>query len=238
MADVFRILDIPAVPEVFVKECLDAVHDRLGLDIIQQKGGFKETNADGTFKFSELTEAPDITAYRKYVDNYQNSPKFVQWYDNTERRICAIKRFPFSDDLMLYVRENVFAGIDQVPKLQIGHQIWFGGEVIWPHSDGIRDGLLMYLIEPGGDNVVNKWWKHKEKSINTVPDTHYFKFEDLEEVTEVRIPSGKWCLMNTNVLHSVENIVGNRISLTIGLKGAADIRPFLEQHKLNFRFRG
>ena len=115
MADVFRILDLPPVPDIFVKECLDAVYDRLGLDIIQQKGGFSDTNQDGTFKFSELKEAPDPAAYRKYVDNYQNTPKFVQWHDNTQRRICAIKRFPFSADLMTYVRENIFSGIDEIP---------------------------------------------------------------------------------------------------------------------------
>jgi hypothetical protein len=234
MVDVFKVLDLPELPQEFETECRDAVYDRLGLDIIIQRAGFDFSKDSTTVK---KLSRDDVIAYKKYVDTYQDSPKYVEWYDLSKRRICAIKRYPFSSSLMNYIEESIFKGISEVNEIQIGHQLWFGGEVIWPHTDGIRDCLLMYILDEGGTNVTTSWWKEKEKEINQSPDTHLFKFRNLDRYDSVRIPTGKWCLMNNTVIHSVENIVSDRISLTIGLRNF-EVDLLIKELDIDFKYRG
>lgn len=219
--EIFKVLDIPSVPQVYLDEHHAAVNGLTDLDIIIQKQGFafnRLDKANGDLPLTNLESGNDAKKYKEYVDNYQNEAKYVDWFDGTKKRICTIKRYPFSAGLLSWVRDNLYKNIDNIEQRQIGHQVWFGGEAIWPHTDGIRNYLLYYVTDEGGDDVRTSWWRKKDtQELVLKPATHFFNFNNLELYKSVRIPLNKWVLMETRVAHSVGIMSRQRTGMSIGL---------------------
>lgn len=219
--EVFKELEVSAMPQEFLDENYKAVNGLTDLDIIVQRQGFAFDSLNkksGDMPLKDLDTGSDAKKYKEYVDNYQNQAKYVDWHDGSKRRICTIKRYPFSKELINWVRTNLYPNINNIQDRQIGHQVWFGGEAIWPHTDGIRNYLLYYLTDEGGDEVKTSWWRKKDtQELVLKPATHFFNFNNLEEYKSVRVPIGTWVIMDTRVLHAVEMISRPRTSLSIGL---------------------
>ena len=105
-----------------------------------------------------------------------------------------------------------------------------------PHTDVTRLWLLMYIIETGGDDVTNCFWKEKGKELLRpgVESITVCDYNDLELVAETKFASNKWALINTKVLHSVENIKQPRISIHIGMNDLSALNTSFAQ-SLNIR---
>jgi hypothetical protein len=94
----------------------------------------------------------------------------------------------------------------------------------------------MYIIETGGDDVTNCFWKEKGKELLRpgVESITACDYNDLELVAETKFASNKWALINTKVLHSVENIKQPRISIHIGMNDLSALNTSFAQ-SLNIR---
>jgi hypothetical protein len=99
-----------------------------------------------------------------------------------------------------------------------------------PHCDPLRDYGLLYITDPGGISVTTSFW-HKEGSELVYPrdprETYPFirldYGNDLKLVTQVVLEPNQWYLLNTRVIHSVENATSRRISLQCSLDDVADL---------------
>jgi hypothetical protein len=85
------------------------------------------------------------------------------------------------------------------------------------HTDGVRNYVMLWDVELGGDNAELYYWQEKGKPLHRPPKTQGEDLTQLEFIDKIRLPRGKWTLIDTTVLHSVENLHRTRISLHISL---------------------
>jgi len=88
-----------------------------------------------------------------------------------------------------------------------------------PHTDITRLWLLMYIVDAGGEQVENCFWRQKGYDFLRLENKPVVvcDYSELELVESVQFPVRTWVLFNTKVLHSVENINRARISIQIGV---------------------
>jgi hypothetical protein len=86
-------------------------------------------------------------------------------------------------------------------KNNISPDIYWAVQVIKEHTpihkDVNTESKFIYVIDTGGDNAV----------------THYYN-EDYEIIESQIYEANKWYILNTKILHRVENITGTRIAIT------------------------
>lgn len=107
--------------------------------------------------------------------------------------------------------------------------------VVAPHVDPNRNFSIHYLLDSGGPDAATIWWQEKNKPLDRSELKNNFNLADtvtdyskLQEVVKVCVPTHTWICMNTNILHSVENIVSPRISIQISRNTFPDHVKILE----------
>ena len=85
-----------------------------------------------------------------------------------------------------------------------------------PHIDTKRTHTLLYNIVDSGGELV--FWKEKNKPIfrgAPVGPHVVTNYTQLEELCRIKSPYKTWYLINSRVIHSVENLSGVRESIQI-----------------------
>ena len=91
------------------------------------------------------------------------------------------------------------------------------------HSDARgRKSALNYIIEPGGDNVVSSWYKENGKELHRgkkdpwrQSDSGFVDYANLELLVSTTLEKGCWYVIDTRVLHDVDNITRTRKGISI-----------------------
>lgn len=139
-------------------------------------------------------------------------------------RVCKIGDIEFTasngvyyhadDNLNQWVRDNINLNIDLVG---IRHQY---GSADRPchgaHTDATRDYALLYMVDNGGGYL--KFWKKSDCPIEFDSVQLISDYDDMTELETVETPNGSWYLVNGRVIHSVENMLGTRITIQVNLK--------------------
>ena len=91
-----------------------------------------------------------------------------------------------------------------------------------PHTDVTRHYVLIYNLLSGDGDLV--FWKETNFPVQRQTFTRHLpaNYDDLEEVLRIKTPSQKWFIMNGSVLHSVENLLNDRVQLQVSL----NLNPF------------
>jgi len=131
--------------------------------------------------------------------------------DNGSYANAKLTRHPVEDELTDWVRKNLSDGFTDVSV-----QVIRDGETAGAHTDKLRRFALFYLCEPGGENVITKWYKQKNHPAWRDEWVVCSKYDDLEIVHETRIPANQWFLFNGRLIHDVENIESKRITVIVG----------------------
>lgn len=227
-----KVLDLPTVPHIFLNECIDVVYEKTNFPMIQDLRTPDLINKHPITGETVLRDHDSESISQSY--NLIDKPRTMEWFDGTIRPFCTIRKYPFSDQFVDWVRENIYSAIDDVIPYQLGHQIWKDGDVIWPHTDGRRgEFVLIYLLDEGGDDVRTNWYHAEGKDIVLTPSVHFFKFDKLTTKLSMRLPVGKWTLNDTRILHSVHYLTRPRISITIGLM-SNEVDLLMAQHGFDF----
>jgi hypothetical protein len=102
------------------------------------------------------------------------------------------------------------------------------------HSDIGREFALNYIIDTGGD-AITSWYRENSKPMTRTKiqggrqaDSGFVDYNNLELLESAVLEKNKWYLIATNVLHDVDNIVGARKSISIGIyKNNTELLDFL-----------
>lgn len=86
-----------------------------------------------------------------------------------------------------------------------------------PHTDQTRRFAILYTFEAGGPDVRTAFYQEDGFTLERELRIFGTDYSVLKEVDAIQIPLRTWVVMNTNVLHSVENLVGDRIQIQFGL---------------------
>jgi hypothetical protein len=92
------------------------------------------------------------------------------------------------------------------------------------HTDLSRDFLLLYLLEGGGPEHRTVFYQEIGMPKIRERDMRVLDYSNLIELGGLQIPLKSWILMQTQILHGVENIPNHRISFQIGIHDITAIK--------------
>jgi hypothetical protein len=84
------------------------------------------------------------------------------------------------------------------------------------HTDITRDYTLIYLIQTGGDAPPTVFWQEDGQELIRPPKTQGTDLNKLKFVDSVTIPLNTWCIIDSRILHSVENLTSTRVAIQVG----------------------
>ena len=97
------------------------------------------------------------------------------------------------------------------------------------HRDLARNFGLMYLLSNGGNDTTTNFYKDVRGAPISIETTREPKDQDyiktrivsdyslLEKIAEFKIKEGQWTIMNSSILHGVENLSSSRAAIQISL---------------------
>jgi len=84
------------------------------------------------------------------------------------------------------------------------------------HTDKIRNYVLICNLTTGGPDAELCFWQEKQHSLIREEDVlARGRYNDLILIDSVRIPPMLWYIINSRILHSVENLESPRINLQV-----------------------
>jgi hypothetical protein len=207
MTFIYSFLDLPQLPSSII----DAANTAL---ITRQR----ESRVN-----PKLLDQPGFTEY---------SNRSVITDDGKQLKNAASHRYWISEEFEEWVRlhfkqDPVGCGVNIFDVLT--------NSVVAPHVDPNRNFSIHYLLESGGTDVSTVWWQEKNKPLDRTELKNNFNLSDtitdyskLQKIAKVCIPPHRWICMNTNILHSVENMLTPRISIQISRNTFPDHIDVLE----------
>lgn len=126
--------------------------------------------------------------------------------------------YKLGEDWEQWVRENIYSDfINTGGRLSVGTDTTTHGA----HADSQHNGTpvykLYYLIDSGGASTL--FFREHGQPTERVGTTENIcrcdDYSKLEVLDKVQFPVGQWVLLNTNILHGVEDVTGSRINLAV-----------------------
>lgn len=159
----------------------------------------------GDFQFQE-----NQGAYKKTITRELKNWKGMSY---TAPRIMRGK---FNDEFVQWVKDNISKDFKDAGIAM------FGGDDKHPscgaHTDLTRDYVLIYNVDQGGPDAELTFWKEKGHPAIRERSAQGTTTENLEMLTSVRDLEGMWYLVDTRVLHSIENVIRPRINFQISFE--------------------
>jgi hypothetical protein len=99
------------------------------------------------------------------------------------------------------------------------------------HTDKERVSALNFLIDDGGPDVVTSWYKENGKELfrqakpgGIQTDSGAVSYQNVELLKSAKLEKNHWYIIDTRILHDVDNITTTRKSISISFSH----RKFLE----------
>jgi hypothetical protein len=127
-------------------------------------------------------------------------------------------RWSINNSLVEWLLTNITTNVNMagLQKITWNDQVCAGDRIINPHCDK-RKWAINYIIETGGPAVTTTFYHQPNFSVLRDPATRVPVGTELKMIKQVIIEPNKWHILNTNVLHGVENVETQRQAITIGL---------------------
>lgn len=131
-----------------------------------------------------------------------------------------------NEDLRIWLEENI-------PNIETRFNILFQTQnsknnlpsTHIVHTDRERLTALNYIINEGGDDVITSWYREVNKNLlrekkesGSQSDSGSVYYKDLTLLKSVRLKKDHWYIINTRILHDVDNIEDVRKSLSISFR--------------------
>lgn len=124
-----------------------------------------------------------------------------------------ILRGKFSDEFESWVKDNI------TQTFKDAGIAYFPGTVNTPscggHTDATRDYVLIYNANQGGPNAELCYWQEDGQPLVRERATQGITTKNLKLIAAERKLADTWYLLNTRIIHSLENITEPRINFQI-----------------------
>jgi hypothetical protein len=84
------------------------------------------------------------------------------------------------------------------------------------HSDATRNYTMLYLLDTGGDDVITSFYQEKNQPVQRLNKTFVDDYDNLIKLAEIKVKPRTWTILNSTILHGVENIQHPRVAIQIG----------------------
>jgi len=131
------------------------------------------------------------------------------------------QRFKTSDDFAHWIRQNIVTDYTECSISVTEHAL---GSIHGAHTDWTRHWLLIYPFVTGGAKCQTTWYQQHGQSVQR-PDLGCYvtDYSEIQVLDHVIMQERSWYALDTRVLHGVENIQHDRITVQIGLWHLDDV---------------
>lgn len=109
---------------------------------------------------------------------------------------------------------------------QMAYQTIGPGTHVPPHIDDskARKYGIIYLLDPGGDNVITRWYKKKKEAEHLpIDEGMLITYKNLECVYEHKLEPYTWYIGDYSQIHSIENLTRMRTAIGIVVKPGSEL---------------
>lgn len=164
----------------------------------------------------ELLEQIDLTARPKTNTLGSLNQRHLKNWNGRDFAAAQNVRRKFNDEFETWVRENITSDFLDAGLCYVDADE--NKSSTGAHTDDVRDYVIIYNILTGGPDATLCFWQENGHPIKRPRLT---MGEDLAKLTlleSVVAPSHQWYLLDSKVMHSVENLVSARINLQVSLR--------------------
>lgn len=169
-----------------------------------------------------------MTIFYRYIDHLPPIPSElesdisefsdsgIQDTNHIKDQTIRYSRWDPSDRLTKWISNNI---TDDYLKLgiQVHEKVDLANKHN-PHTDKTRAWVLMYCLSTGGKNVTTTWYREDEKPMTRELGVYTPDIKGkLVKVESVTVEPRRWFLLNSRIIHSVENIEEKRVSVAVSL---------------------
>lgn len=162
------------------------------------------------------------------LDQYKKNPLYTEWQtywadqpwqekyiDEKDWDPREYYNFKVHGKLLTWLKYNITDMAKNYGLVYYGVMEGTGGRR--PHIDQSRNFLLLYIIDPGGDQVTTTFY-HAE-GFPVMPGNLKEKWLEhkLNKIDNPVWETGRWVLMNPKIIHAVDNMTRMRISMQLCL---------------------
>lgn len=169
--------------------------------------------------FQDLTD--EELAYEKAVNRNYQSTAFLERQTERYGEIVGTryqKRYHLGEEFESWAKQAIGQGDNDDWYVDSGFTLLSGtAKINSPHTDPARRWHLFYLLSRGGDDCFTNFWMQDGHGFHRNPNTSVKTYQDLKIIDKVKFPEKKWVLMNSLVLHSVEDVTGKRTSIQVSM---------------------
>ena len=175
------------------------------------------------YKFLDLPQIPDhLDLNPGEMMREFKSMEYIK--DGKISMTSDVVAYQATTELQTWIKDNI---IPEYKDVSIRFQ--YGGDgrtTTVLHTDKTRKFVLQYNLQHA-DGILTYWKEEGQPELRPEVEIREsgYDYSKLTKLDEVFIPNKQWVLIHTKVLHSVENLTGNRINVQISL----DYDPFDNQ---------
>ena len=104
------------------------------------------------------------------------------------------------------------------------------------HVDGSRGRVILYSLDPGGDNVETAWFQQKDKPLFRQYNKDFqgavTDLSSMDKLHGLVVKKHEWTILETRVIHAVTNMIRPRITLAVGISDE-EVDDFCDLHKID-----
>ena len=139
-------------------------------------------------------------------------------------------RIQFCEDYITWLHENITTEFENASLNYVTGPP--AVKTTAPHRDYTRDYVLIYNVDPGGDNVKLEFWQQQGHDVVREPGAACGQRSKLTLIDSVTASNNCWYLTNATVLHSTDNLQRQRVNLQVSFRqGNQFVQNILKQYK-------
>jgi hypothetical protein len=166
----------------------------------------------------DIDRQPDLPVREKRMElGIFVHREIKNWHNRVYRAAANIRTK--NDQVREWVEQNIHrdfvdAGVNYTVPVDQPDQL--AGVSTGAHTDITRDYTLIYLLAQGGKNPPTVFWQEHGETLIRPPKTQGTDLSRLKFIDSVTIPMHQWCIIDSRILHSVENLTSNRVAIQVG----------------------
>lgn len=139
---------------------------------------------------------------------------------NTKTKMVNYRRFHAEGELLKWLQVNI---VEEAIDISMSfHNITDDVESQYPHIDRTRYYTLMYFTDLGGDNVITSFYQEQDgplvrPEIRLPSPEMALIYDKLQLVDSVQFEKERWVILNSKIIHGIENMKRCRKSIQISL---------------------
>ena len=195
----YTILDLPQIPDKYIKIALEMASEFSALSAEEQAK--RRTNP---------FHNPAQRTLKMIKNGYSMSGR-------------TAPRVDFVGVFKDWVNENISQEWNQIDVgVNLSPPNGDHSTAVVAHTDTTRSYVLIYLLDISNDDQETVFFQEKEYPLHRKRNTTIEDYGQMVEIERARFPLHTWVLSDATVIHAVENVQGHRTAIHVGF----DCNPF------------